>query len=272
MWSRESASGSPSARKSRADTLPCWFRWRGGGFWVKSFTSRDQRTRHREMAGFGGWRVFLALPAQRRDKLLGGEQAERLLLRVAVSFHEPVPDALPRPALALLHLGEVLELDEVAEPAPHGGVRLPERLADLPPRHRPLAGAGEGLDARKGVAQRAPHVSERLGQDLAGEGVGDRIVRHRGHDGALLAPSLVLVQKGGDLDEVQETGVVAPRAHPAIREADVVRERDHHRERLEQPLRVPVPAADGLSFLAQREPGSGLGQPLPLVDAAGLLP
>ena len=65
--------------------------------------------------------------------------------------------------------------------------------------------------------------------------------------------------------------MVAPRPHPARGEAQPVGEGDDDRERLEEPLRVPVAARDRLGLAPQLEAALGAQEPLALVDPPRLL-
>ena len=65
--------------------------------------------------------------------------------------------------------------------------------------------------------------------------------------------------------------MVPPRPHPARGEAQPVGEGNDDRERLEEPLGVPVPARDRLGLAAQLEASPGPQEPLALVDPPRLL-
>jgi hypothetical protein len=156
---------------------------------------------------------------------------------------------LARASLARLGQGEVLELHQVAQPAPHRGVGFLEGLADLPARETSFTLKGKATDAVVSLSERPFQIPQRVGQDLAGQSIGGGVIGERGHDGPASPLPLVLVEEGRDLDEVQEAGVVSPRPHPGRGEGELVRERDHDREGFEEALRIPVPARDLLGLL-----------------------
>ena len=83
---------------------------------------------------------------------------------------------------------------------------------------------------------------------------------------------LVLMQQRDRPDQRQVFHVVTPGPGAAIRERQPRRERVHHRQRLEEPLRVLMRLHDPCLLGGGEEAVEGLRGTLPLVDRAGLAP
>src|SRR6516162_11216525 len=104
------------------------------------------------------------LSAELRTERLRREEADAGRLG-AVRLEDAIPRRFAGALLPRVDQREIVELDQLLQPAAHGGIRDRERLANRAPRDAAIPLVGQRANARVRLAERFAEIRERLAQD-----------------------------------------------------------------------------------------------------------